>query len=809
MKLSNFLLNVIIVPAVVIPSSFAGATESTTSMVFLSQARAQRENTKSDVINMIDGHVLTNLAPVNVIGGSVNKDSKAADNSEGPTEDCTKMLHELEIPDNVISKKCSDKYILKVFDKDSRSYEKDDFKYCIKNLKEYYKDKPDYFETCANDFDRSNFKTKAFPLCMKNLGQMGYDASSSLRRCNQFDQQQLADSDFPKCTSSLYSWGFSTKTAFSKCMSQKNRDKYLSKDFGACRDTVASLPNIYLPLTLSFCENDVLSKNISEDDYKTCTASQDIKDVNVRAALCAIDDYSKNSGKKSFVSCVNQGLESYQKNSFFFALNDYLRENHTSSFFSTSGKPTTINFILDDCSKGKARSTKPSPNRYLSLLKDYNMHTGLKFESPGSEPLTIGGVSAFAFDAAKGELLGLSDVGPGQYVGQDVASRIYVFKLNKDFELSEKEIKLLQDNKHLIPNMDPEGLALAANGYLIVSSEGQFEYKPNQKDPAKDSATGQALGSSTNDSGNEDKSKDGSSLDQSAQNDHDKSDSLTKTKHEKNQDDPMKKPNYLNIFKMDGNFVSTVELPEDFRLKFEEPKKEKKSFWGNSKYSSDEKKPITGLRGNKGLEGLTLSPSGKMMFISNEQSLFQDTEDCSSSGKSNSNREMASDSSYEDRSACVRSVRIVSFNKISDENYRYADQYHYRLEPEVDNGISELLALDEQNILVLERSWNEQKGKLTARIFRVTLDPMSRIPSGTKLPETKIPPLKKTLIADLDSFLDYMSPGFKKLDNFEAMAFGPPSPRGLPTLILGTDNNFSQRQRTVFLIFEIIGDLKH
>ena len=41
------------------------------------------------------------------------------------------------------------------------------------------------------------------------------------------------------------------------------------------------------------------------------------------------------------------------------------------------------------------------------------------------------------------------------------------------------------------------------------------------------------------------------------------------------------------------------------------------------------------------------------------------------------------------------------------------------------------------------------------------------------------------------------------LENFEGMGFGPPLPDGSRTLLLVSDDNFSQRQRTTFLLFRL------
>jgi hypothetical protein len=45
------------------------------------------------------------------------------------------------------------------------------------------------------------------------------------------------------------------------------------------------------------------------------------------------------------------------------------------------------------------------------------------------------------------------------------------------------------------------------------------------------------------------------------------------------------------------------------------------------------------------------------------------------------------------------------------------------------------------------------------------------------------------------------------VDNIEGISWGPASPTGRPTLILVSDNNFSNTQVTQFIALEVVGDL--
>jgi 3-phytase len=65
-------------------------------------------------------------------------------------------------------------------------------------------------------------------------------------------------------------------------------------------------------------------------------------------------------------------------------------------------------------------------------------------------------------------------------------------------------------------------------------------------------------------------------------------------------------------------------------------------------------------------------------------------------------------------------------------------------------------------------------------------------------------PVQKELVLDLEDIVGELNPEFPTLDNFEGMCFGPRLPNGNRTLILVSDNNFRARQRTAFLVFEIV-----
>lgn len=107
------------------------------------------------------------------------------------------------------------------------------------------------------------------------------------------------------------------------------------------------------------------------------------------------------------------------------------------------------------------------------------------------------------------------------------------------------------------------------------------------------------------------------------------------------------------------------------------------------------------------------------------------------------------------------------------------------------NGLVEILALDEETILAVERAFSVGAGN-TIRLYRAAL--------GSAAPDiSKAQPMTKSLVLDLKVL------GIK-LDNIEGITFGPRLATGERTLILVSDNNFNPRgQFTQFLVFAIEG----
>jgi 3-phytase len=202
-----------------------------------------------------------------------------------------------------------------------------------------------------------------------------------------------------------------------------------------------------------------------------------------------------------------------------------------------------------------------------------------------------------------------------------------------------------------------------------------------------------------------------------------------------------------------------------------------------------------GMRTNGSIEALSLSPSRTRLFAGVESSLRQD------------GRETGFD-----EGALVRFL-VYDLERPAAAPREFA----YRTDPmprpdgfeeaSGDGGVAEVLALSDTELLVLERIYVRERALVapraenTIRIYRTSLDPAAEITGRQSLGDE--PPaavLAKTLLLDLADVAPQLSTPLRALENFEAMAFGPPLPDGSPTLLLLSDDNFSSRQVTALLV---------
>jgi hypothetical protein len=181
---------------------------------------------------------------------------------------------------------------------------------------------------------------------------------------------------------------------------------------------------------------------------------------------------------------------------------------------------------------------------------------------------------------------------------------------------------------------------------------------------------------------------------------------------------------------------------------------------------------VGGLRTNRGLESVTTSPDGRWLFLAVETALASDGDEASRQGGAR--------------------TRLLAYDTRGDPAPR---QYAYQTDPwpaaagtgETSQlGVSEVLAISDTELVVLERGYFEPCGN-TIRLFQVALDPGSEIPVSSDAPATM--PLTKRLLLDLGDERATLHERLRaRLENFEGLSWGPALAGARTLLLIGDDN---------------------
>jgi hypothetical protein len=199
----------------------------------------------------------------------------------------------------------------------------------------------------------------------------------------------------------------------------------------------------------------------------------------------------------------------------------------------------------------------------------------------------------------------------------------------------------------------------------------------------------------------------------------------------------------------------------------------------------------SGPRDNLSFEGLSLTPDGRQAWVAMENALWQDGPMPTTEAPGGPCRFTLIDL------ASGQAVRQIAY--VPDA----IPQAPKRAGAHADNGISEILMLDAQRMLVLERAYMSGIGN-SLRLYLTDTAPASDTLGMQRLVAGQYTPAAKTLMADFDAFLRSGSAtqGISRLDNTEGMAWGPRLPGGSRILVFVSDDNFNPAQVTQFLAFE-------
>ncbi len=190
----------------------------------------------------------------------------------------------------------------------------------------------------------------------------------------------------------------------------------------------------------------------------------------------------------------------------------------------------------------------------------------------------------------------------------------------------------------------------------------------------------------------------------------------------------------------------------------------------------------TGPRTNLSLEGLSYTKGGRILWAGMEGPLFQDGP-----------------------LPTLEAGAPVRFLRMEKKRIR---QFVYAVDPlpppsagrVADNGVSEILAVDDQHLLVLERAGIRQDDgdyRFSVRLYCTSTARASDVATWSSLSGQAYRPMPKELLFDFAALTDPVA------DNIEGISWGRRLANGNRTLVLVSDNNFSARHATQFWVLEV------
>ena len=235
-------------------------------------------------------------------------------------------------------------------------------------------------------------------------------------------------------------------------------------------------------------------------------------------------------------------------------------------------------------------------------------------------------------------------------------------------------------------------------------------------------------------------------------------------------------------FNRGGQFIRSFSVPSNILPK----------SGGSTDYLASPKPGTltSGREGNRGLEGLAVSPDGRYAFAMLQNGVITD-------GNS-SGAEFA-------RSGYTRILKydVDSGNVVGQYAYQLASTGQGR-------GISEIVALDDHRFMVIERNnrgvgVNSNLASPDKNIFMIDLNGASDVSSvdlTTPLGSGIIPVTKSPAFIDLDA-ITIAAFNNKSPEKWEGLAVGPQLNDGSYLLLAGTDNDYSVTQNGSNIQFDV------
>ena len=221
---------------------------------------------------------------------------------------------------------------------------------------------------------------------------------------------------------------------------------------------------------------------------------------------------------------------------------------------------------------------------------------------------------------------------------------------------------------------------------------------------------------------------------------------------------------FIDQFASDGRHIKNFALPASFQL-------------------SEKLNPAftQGAFSNRGLEGIAISPDGKTIVGAMQGPLVQD-------GRIEKNK-------------CLGVwTRWIVIDAASGTSRQWA----YKLDNE-STGISEVLAVDSNRFLVLERDSNAGDA---AKIKRIYLADASGATDITQVQSMRQGPPEATVVIRKTLLIDLLNPaygfaGSNAPEKPEGITWGPKLSDGRRLLMLCFDNDFEPANPTIFVAFAV------
>jgi hypothetical protein len=215
----------------------------------------------------------------------------------------------------------------------------------------------------------------------------------------------------------------------------------------------------------------------------------------------------------------------------------------------------------------------------------------------------------------------------------------------------------------------------------------------------------------------------------------------------------------------DGALLAELPLPENFRV-----------------HQGEER----GSRYNATFEGLAFAPDGRSLWASLEWPLYED-----------------GPIATPQHGAVLRMTQFQRDGQVLRQFAYPLDAIPAEPGPgkEAENGVSEILALPDGELLVLERATvQDAAGAYTnyVRLYATDGRGASDVKALPGLRGAQYTPVRKRLVHD------FSKQPMPRAHNLEAMSFGPRLLNGHATLVFASDDNFGKGQVTQFLLFEVL-----